>query len=84
MHTFTVESTTHGRQLMVGAQGHLDTQLGRAGDRTSNIPVNRQPTLPPELPGHRTSNLPVTRKPTLPPELSVDQTTTLLVTNQPD
>ena len=30
------------------AQGHLDTQLGGAGDRTSNLPVNSQPTLPPE------------------------------------
>ena len=31
------------------AQGHLDTQLGGAGDPTSNLPVNSQPTLPPEV-----------------------------------
>ena len=30
------------------AQAHLDTQLGGAGDRTSNLPVTSQPTLPPE------------------------------------
>jgi hypothetical protein len=27
---------------------HLDTQLGGAGDRTSNLPVTSQPALPPE------------------------------------
>ena len=31
-----------------GAQGHLDSQLGGAGDRTSNLPVTSQPSLPPE------------------------------------
>ena len=32
------------------AQGHLDYQLGGAGDRTtSNLVVTSQPTLPPEL-----------------------------------
>ena len=32
------------------AQGHLDTQLGGAGDRpSSNHPVTSQPALPPEL-----------------------------------
>ena len=30
------------------AQGHLDTQLGGSGDRTSNLPVPVQPALPPE------------------------------------
>jgi hypothetical protein len=30
------------------AQGHLDTQLGGAGDRTSNLPVTGQPAVPPE------------------------------------
>ena len=30
------------------AQGHLDTQLGGSGDRTSNLPVTVQPALPPE------------------------------------
>ena len=30
------------------AQGHLDTQLGGAGDRTSDLPVTSQPALPPE------------------------------------
>ena len=31
------------------AQGHLDTQLGGAGDRTNNLQVTSQPALPPEL-----------------------------------
>ena len=31
------------------AQGHHDTQLGGAGDRTSNLAVTSQPALPPEL-----------------------------------
>ena len=31
------------------AQGHLDTELGGAGDRTSNLLVARPPALPPEL-----------------------------------
>jgi hypothetical protein len=31
------------------AQGHLDTQQGGAGDRTSNLPVRSQPALPLEL-----------------------------------
>ena len=31
------------------AQGHLDTQIGGAGDQTSNLPVTSQPALPPEL-----------------------------------
>ena len=30
-------------------QGHLDTQIGGAGDRTSNRPVTSQTALPPEL-----------------------------------
>ena len=30
------------------AQAHLDTQLGGAGDQTSNLPVTSQPTLTPE------------------------------------
>ena len=30
------------------AQGHLDTRLGGAGDRTSNLPVTSQPAPPPE------------------------------------
>ena len=30
-------------------QGHCNTQLGGAGDRTSNLAVTSQPTLPPEL-----------------------------------
>ena len=33
------------------AQGHLDTQLGGTGDRTSNLWVTSQPPLPP-LPPH--------------------------------
>ena len=31
------------------AQGHLDTQLGGARDRTSNLAVASQPALPPTL-----------------------------------
>ena len=31
------------------AQGHLDTQLGGARVRTSNLAVPSQPALPPEL-----------------------------------
>ena len=31
------------------AQGHLDTELGRGRDRTSSLPVIREPVLPPEL-----------------------------------
>ena len=30
------------------AQGHLDTQLGGAGDLTNYLPVTSQPALPPE------------------------------------
>ena len=30
------------------AQAHLNTQLGGAGDQTSNLPVTSQPALPPE------------------------------------
>jgi hypothetical protein len=30
------------------AQGHLDTQLGGAGDQTSNLLVTSQPALPPD------------------------------------
>ena len=31
------------------AQGPRDIQLGGAGDRTSNLTVTSQPTLPPEI-----------------------------------
>ena len=31
------------------AHGHLDTQLGGAGDQTSNLAVTSQPAVPPEL-----------------------------------
>ena len=31
------------------AQGHLDTQLGGAGDQASNHPLTSPPALPPEL-----------------------------------
>ena len=34
------------------AQGHHDTQLGRAVDRTSNLLVTSQPSLPPEPHSH--------------------------------
>ena len=30
-------------------QGHLDTRLGAAGDRTSNLQITSQPAPPPEL-----------------------------------
>ena len=30
------------------SEGHLDTQQGGAGDRTSDHPVTSQPALPPE------------------------------------
>ena len=30
------------------AQGHLDTRIGEAGDRTVSLPVTSQPGLPPE------------------------------------
>ena len=30
------------------AQGQLNTQLGRAGNRTGNLPVFSQPALPPK------------------------------------
>ena len=36
-------------QLIWSSKGNLDTQLGRAGDRTSKLPVTSQPILPPEL-----------------------------------
>ena len=55
VHTPTVESTTQGDSQLTGAvrvrrlaQGHLVTQLGGAGDQTSNLPVTSQPALPPE------------------------------------
>ena len=35
----------HQEQLGLGAQGHLENQLGGAGDRTINLPVTSQPTL---------------------------------------
>ena len=57
IHTATAESATQGDSQPVSssqgeasAQGHLHTQLGGAGDRTSNLWVASQPALPPELP----------------------------------
>ena len=32
----------------VSLRGHLDTRLGGAGDRTSNLQVTSRPALPPE------------------------------------
>ena len=32
-----------------GAQGHFDMQLGGAGIQTSDLPITKQPPLPPEL-----------------------------------
>ena len=37
------------QSLRQAGQGHHDTQLGGAGDRTSNLEVTSQPALPPEL-----------------------------------
>ena len=31
------------------AQGHLDMQLGGAGNSTNNLPITRQPAVAPEL-----------------------------------
>ena len=56
MHTPTAESTMQGdsqlrvRHLAKG-QGHHDTQLGGAGDRTGDLAVTSPPALPPELTG---------------------------------
>ena len=58
MHTFTHRRLSQPRAATASssgavrvrclAQGHLDSQLGAAGDRTNNLPVTGQPTLPPE------------------------------------
>ena len=37
-----------GLRVRCLAQGHLDTQLGGAWDRTSDLSVTTQPALPPE------------------------------------
>ena len=51
-HSYTAVSATHGcrEESRVGclAQGHLETQLGGAGDRTNNLLVASHPALPPE------------------------------------
>ena len=50
--TPTAVSTTHGNNSSGAvrvrrlAQGHLNTPLGEAGDRTSNLRVTSQPALP--------------------------------------
>ena len=57
IHTFTHQRRSQPRRAPASssgavrclAQGHLDTQLGGAWDRTSNLPVTSQPALPPEL-----------------------------------
>ena len=56
IHKPTAESTTQADSRWSGAvrmrrlaQGHLHTQLGGAGDQTSNLPVSSHPALPPEL-----------------------------------
>ena len=55
MHTFTHRrrgrqpcKTSGALRVRCLAQGHVDIQLGGAGDRTSNLPVTSQPALPPE------------------------------------
>ena len=56
-HTPTAVSATQKatqparRELLVYGVSLRDTEPGRAGDRTSNLPVTSQPTLPPEQ-GH--------------------------------
>ena len=46
-HTTTASSSGAVRVRRL-TQGHRNTQLGGAGDRTSNLPVTSQPALPPE------------------------------------
>ena len=51
IHTPTAVSTMQGDSQLVWSsqdQERLDTQLGRAGDRTSNLPLTSQPALLPE------------------------------------
>ena len=55
MHTVTHRlrcQHSHDNQLVGGVrcltQGHLDTQLGGAGDRTCDLPVASRATLPPQ------------------------------------
>ena len=52
IHTPAAESTTASSTGAVGvrslAQGHLDTVLGGAGDRTSNLRVTSKPAQPPQ------------------------------------
>ena len=43
-------SSSGAATLRCLAQGHLDTQRGRAENRTSNLPVTSQPALPPKPP----------------------------------
>ena len=47
----TVEPTSSTGAVRVRrlSKGHLDTQLGGAGDRTGNLPVLSKPALPTEL-----------------------------------
>ena len=48
--TFKVTACWSGAvRVMCLAQGHLDTQLGGAGEWTRHLPVTSQPALPPEL-----------------------------------
>ena len=59
MHTFTQRQRSQPRRATASwsgairvrrlAQGHHETRLGGAGDRTSNLVVTSQPALPPEL-----------------------------------
>ena len=42
-------STSGAVRVRHFAQGHLNIQLGGAGDRTSNLPATSQPALPPQL-----------------------------------
>ena len=53
IHTFTHRRRCQPCKVGVGVslvQGHLNTQLGGAGDQTGNLPVARQPFLVPEPP----------------------------------
>ena len=63
IHTFThrrrcqpcraTASSSGAVRVRCHAQGYIDTQLGRAGEQTSNLPVTSQPALPPEPHGTR-------------------------------
>ena len=60
IHISTAESTSSSGEVRVGflAQGELNTQLGGAGDQTSDRPITSQPALPAELSRYGCSAVP--------------------------